>query len=65
MKTKNSNLYLSLLNEYFSGNGIPWSACNLQRKDIADMIAFYGRILNHDKFVEVVQYLVSDLLYIE
>ena len=65
MKTKNSDVYLKLLDEYFSGNGIPWGEYNLQRKDIMDMIAFYSKVLNHESFVNVVQYLVSDLLYIE
>ena len=69
MKTKvsenNRKLYLSLLDSYFNGNGIPWGECNMQRKDVLEMVAFYGRVLKQDIYIEVVQYLISDLLYIE
>lgn len=65
VKFTKSSIYWDLLDDYLKGNGIPWSNYGFQRKDVLDMIAFYGNHLNQKTFIGVVQYLVSDLLYIE
>lgn len=62
---KKRELYFILLNDYYEGHGICWRKYNMNSIDIYEMVSFYGEVLNHESFVEIVQYLISDLLIIE
>lgn len=62
MKTENSKLYLSLLDDYLSGKGIDLDDYHLCRADIEPMMSFYARILKPEIFVSVSQYIIGMLI---
>jgi len=53
MKTKNSGVYLEILNDYLDGKGIDFARYNMNKSDIADMMRFYSRILRLETFNEI------------
>lgn len=59
MKTKNSKIYLTILNEYLNGEGIDFEKHNIQKIEIPSMVSFYLRILKP----ETANNLVMDILY--
>ena len=62
MKTVNSNVYLGLLDDYFSGKGMDLDNYHLNRIDIEPMMGFYARILKPEIYVSVSQYIISELI---
>jgi hypothetical protein len=62
MKTPNGHIYLEILDEYLNGKGIDLDAHHLNKDDIGDMIAFYGRNLSHELSYQIAQYIISDLI---
>jgi len=62
MKTKNSDVYLELLDDFLSGRGLDTERYGLNREDILNMVAFYGHILKPETFILITQCLLNDLL---
>jgi hypothetical protein len=55
MKTKNSELYLTILDEFLSGKGMDLKKHGLNKIDILNMLSFYQRILNPET-LKIVSY---------
>lgn len=62
MKTTNSKIYLSLLDDLLSGQGMTLDSYHLNRSDIEPMMAFYARILKPEMYVCVSNYVIGILL---
>lgn len=62
MKTNNSDVYLSILDDYLSGKGIDLDDHHLNRSDILPMMSFYARILQPDIYISISQYIISMLI---
>jgi hypothetical protein len=62
MKTVNSEVYLSLLDDYLSGKGMDLDNYHLNRRDIEPMMAFFARILKPEIYISVSLYIISELI---
>ena len=62
MKTINSDVYLSLLDDYLSGKGMDLDSYHLNKSDIEPMMAFFARILKPETYVSVSLYIIAELI---
>jgi len=62
MKTQNAKLYLSILDDYLSGNGIDLDNYHLNKEDIDPMLSFYFRILKPEIYAEITRYIITEIL---
>jgi hypothetical protein len=62
MKDSSHNLYLTILDEWLSGEGIDFKKHNIQKDDIPLMVNFYQRYITKETSREIVLAIIYKLL---